>query len=85
MAYSNEMFYTSELRMQVEREETHALENWDGLPRKQFPLIFHSVVGKEEREGSSTSYFNINEATEVRRYCEKLVTKSNKVGELYLA
>jgi hypothetical protein len=45
---------------------------WDGLPNKQFPLIFHGIHGKDQREGNSPSWFNIDEATLVRQYIVKL-------------
>lgn len=79
MAFSNAMFYQGELRLNAPSEETHSLENSDILPQKKFPLIFHSVVGKADKQG--TSWFNINEASEVRKYCEKLIlNKTNKIG-----
>jgi len=36
-------------------------------------LIFHGVVGRDEREKSSPSFFNIEEATIVRKYCSSLI------------
>lgn len=40
---------------------------------KGFPLIFHGVNGKEEREESSPSWFNINEVDLVLNYVTKLL------------
>lgn len=33
----------------------------------RFPIIFHSIVGKDEREGSSPSWFNVDEVAVVRK------------------
>jgi len=35
-----------------------SLDQWEHLPKLGFPLIFHGVVGKEEQEAASPSYFN---------------------------
>ncbi|KAJ6608222.1 P-loop containing nucleoside triphosphate hydrolase protein [Mycena sp. CBHHK59/15] len=51
-----------------------SLENSNELPTKKFPLIFHGVIGKDDREGSSPSFFNIAEATLVKKYVAALVS-----------
>ena len=40
---------------------------------KGFPIIFHGVVGKDEQEARSPSWFNINEIDIVADYVEKLM------------
>jgi helicase MOV-10 len=30
------------------------------------PMLFHSIVGKDEREGNSPSWFNVQECKQVR-------------------
>jgi hypothetical protein len=40
---------------------THGLVGWDRLPNPAFPMVFHGVAGKDEREGNSPSWFNIME------------------------
>lgn len=52
---------------------TTNLCNWDGLPKKGFPLIFHGIEGKDEREGNSPSFFNTAEATTVIKYVRELL------------
>lgn len=34
----------------------------------RFPLLFHSIVGKDEREEQSPSWFNVQEAKLVLHY-----------------
>jgi helicase MOV-10 len=48
-------------------------ENSDELPKKKFPVVFHGIVGRDQQEASSPSFFNIDEATLVKKYCKSLV------------
>jgi helicase MOV-10 len=41
------------------------------LPSKNFPVVFHAVYRKGEREASS-SFFNIKEILQVKYYVQKL-------------
>ena len=45
---------------------------WEKLPAPQFPIIFHSIKGKDLRESNSPSYFNLEEAVIVRNRCDML-------------
>ncbi|RXW19457.1 hypothetical protein EST38_g6387 [Candolleomyces aberdarensis] len=86
LEFSNEQFYSSELRPCGNRALTHSLENIDELPKKRFPLLFHAIVGKDEREASSPSFFNVDEASQVKKYCkglldnQKLRLKAEHIG-----
>ncbi|KAJ2913799.1 hypothetical protein MD484_g6608, partial [Candolleomyces efflorescens] len=73
LEFSNEQFYNSELRPCGNRALTHSLENIDELPKKRFPLVFHAIVGKDERQASSPSFFNVDEASQVKKYCKALL------------
>ncbi|KAI9444108.1 P-loop containing nucleoside triphosphate hydrolase protein [Lactarius indigo] len=42
------------------------------LPKKGFPVVFHSIKGRELRTRQSPSYLNVLEASIVRDYCQKL-------------
>ena len=46
---------------------------WSLLPNKNFPLIFHQIYGREEREGFSPSYFNIAEVETIDKYLAELL------------
>ena len=39
----------------------NSLCKWDHLPKQGFPMMFHGVKGKDEREGNSPSFFNAQE------------------------
>ncbi|KAF7313870.1 RNA helicase [Mycena chlorophos] len=74
--FSNRQFYAGELVPCGNPALIQSLENSDELPRKKFPLIFHGIAGKDQREGFSPSFFNIDEATIVKKYVASLL--SNK-------
>ncbi|KAJ7154607.1 RNA helicase [Mycena filopes] len=71
--FSNQQFYDGELIPCGNVALIRSLENSDELPTKKFPLIFHGILGKDDREGSSPSFFNIGEATLVKKYVLALV------------
>jgi helicase MOV-10 len=73
LALPNKQFYDMELQACGNTELTSLACDWIGLPKKGFPLIFHGVKGKDQREGNSPSYFNIQEADVVMRYVEHLL------------
>lgn len=55
-----------------------SLENWEEVPTKGFPIIFHGVVGKDQQEKRSPSFFNPDEAILVSKYCLSLVNDRKK-------
>jgi superfamily I DNA and/or RNA helicase len=68
----NAMFYDNELVPMADIVRRTALCNWEGLPTKGFPLVFHGMEGKDEREGNSPSWFNISECLQVFEYIKQL-------------
>ncbi|KAK7047845.1 hypothetical protein VNI00_006173 [Paramarasmius palmivorus] len=86
LRFSNEQFYNRELQYFGDPAITHSLENATELPRKKFPLIFHGIVGKDQREESSPSFFNVDEATQVKKYCNNLfLDKKNSIKPEHIA
>lgn len=45
-----------------------------------FPLIFHGVMGKDEREANSPSFFNVSEIEVLIGYLKKLLQSHGKKG-----
>lgn len=43
-----------------------------------FPVIFHGVIGKDERESNSPSFFNTSEIDIILDYLKKLLTPAKK-------
>jgi helicase MOV-10 len=84
LQFSNAMFYNGELKPCGDPALTHSLQRSDALVSRNFPLVFHGIVGKDEREASSPSFFNIDEATLVKKYCQELIShKKPAVRELF--
>nr|XP_053649516.1 putative helicase mov-10-B.1 isoform X2 [Cherax quadricarinatus] len=73
----NEIFYESELKVCADKVLVTSLCSWEHLPKKNFPLIFHAVKGKDEREGNSPSFFNSLEVSTVIDYVKKLLDSRN--------
>ncbi|KAK7047868.1 hypothetical protein VNI00_006196 [Paramarasmius palmivorus] len=48
------------------------------LVSPKYPIVFHSVKGKDDREASSPSFFNIDEATIVRNMVKDLLEDRTK-------
>jgi len=66
------LFYDNELVASADVALRESLIGWEELPNKKFPIIFHGIIGKDEREGNSPSWFNALEASTVIQYILKL-------------
>ncbi|XP_072097342.1 RNA helicase Mov10l1 [Mobula birostris] len=69
----SKLFYHDELVMCANQSMANKFCNWEKLPKKGFPIIFHGLRGSDMREGSNPSWFNPKEAVQVLRYCCLLV------------
>ncbi|KAI3369856.1 hypothetical protein L3Q82_024666, partial [Scortum barcoo] len=76
----NELFYDNELQVFADQWEREAYCNWEHLPKKGFPVIFHGVMGKDEREANSPSFFNVSEIEVLINYLTKLIETQGKKG-----
>ncbi|KAJ3561909.1 hypothetical protein NP233_g9903 [Leucocoprinus birnbaumii] len=72
LKFPNERFYEDELVPRGPAREINSYLGWPHLPNKKFPIIFHATYGKDEREASSPSFFNIDEIMQVKLYVDKL-------------
>lgn len=52
----------------------------DLASRQGFPLIFHGVMGKDEREANSPSFFNVTEIQVLVNYLAMLFETQGKKG-----
>jgi helicase MOV-10 len=63
----------------------HSLERSDCVIKAGFPVVFHSIIGKDVREARSPSFFNVEEASLVKQYVDRLKTdKRLQLGEFFL-
>ena len=67
-----QLFYHGELEVCAPPTKTDILLEWEGLPTKGFPLVFHGVLGEDMQEGNSPSWFNPVEALQVVKYIQAL-------------
>jgi helicase MOV-10 len=72
----NKLFYDGDLEVAADPLSSHSLCNWEHLPTKGVPLIFHGIEGNDKREGNSPSWFNADEASVVAEYVRKLVVET---------
>eukprot|EP01117_Protostelium_nocturnum_P016450 TRINITY_DN6506_c0_g6_i1.p1 TRINITY_DN6506_c0_g6~~TRINITY_DN6506_c0_g6_i1.p1 ORF type:complete len:617 (+),score=142.37 TRINITY_DN6506_c0_g6_i1:3-1853(+) len=67
------LFYCSELVPCADPQVASELCKWEGLPNQDgFPFLFHGVVGKDQREANSPSWFNVSEIEQTRDYIKSL-------------
>ncbi|RXN09183.1 helicase mov-10 [Labeo rohita] len=76
----NELFYENELQVFANQMEREAFCHWEHLPKKGFPVLFHGVMGKDEREANSPSFFNVTEIEVIVSYLNKLAETQGKKG-----
>ncbi|KAI5628491.1 putative helicase mov-10-B.1, partial [Silurus asotus] len=76
----NELFYENELQVYANQMEREAFCQWEHLPKQGFPVIFHGVMGKDEREANSPSFFNVSEIEVLINYLKNLLLSQGKKG-----
>ncbi|KAI9318278.1 P-loop containing nucleoside triphosphate hydrolase protein, partial [Obelidium mucronatum] len=65
-------FYDGDLLCCATMDDRLSKLSW--LPNQnQFPIVFHGISGKDEREGSSPSWFNLEEVQTVIDYLKSLL------------
>ncbi|KAK7047869.1 hypothetical protein VNI00_006197 [Paramarasmius palmivorus] len=76
--YPNERFYAGDLEACGPPEVIDFYLNSKHLVSPKYPIVFHSVKGKDDREASSPSFFNIDEATIVKNMVKDLLEDRTK-------
>jgi len=76
----NEAFYNGDLIAAADITRSHRFVNWEHLPRRRFPILFHGCEGEDTREANSPSWFNPDEVQYVKMYVDLLVkdTRQNR-------
>ncbi|KAJ3035188.1 hypothetical protein HDV00_004257 [Rhizophlyctis rosea] len=78
----NRLFYSGDLVPLADVRMRESFCEWDALPKKGFPVVFHAVQGRDLREGDSPSWFNPDEAALVKRWLVQ-IRDSRKFGADY--
>lgn len=76
--FPNRQFYQGEIQPCRDEVITRSLKRMEDLPQRDFPLIFHGIVGKDQREGDNPSFFNAEKATLMKKYCTDLTSRGRK-------
>ncbi|KAG6873915.1 hypothetical protein C0995_009695 [Termitomyces sp. Mi166 len=72
LKFPNERFYNGELVQSGDAKVINSFLGSSYLPNKNFPIVFHGLRGKDDREASSPSFFNIDEVLQVKTYVQAL-------------
>ncbi|KAG8929264.1 hypothetical protein FRC01_004611 [Tulasnella sp. 417] len=80
LRFPNETFYNSELEVCGPCTVIDSFLASPVLAKKGFPVVFHGIAGRDEREAGSPSYFNIDEISLICRYVDEL--RSDRVRRL---
>ncbi|KAH9166488.1 RNA helicase [Lactarius sanguifluus] len=73
IAWPNRYLYEDKMRAHAIPVVARLLLQSNVLPKKEFPVVFHGIKGRELRAKHSPSYLNVHEASVVRDYCQKLI------------
>ena len=73
LRYPNQQFYDDELEVCGAPATINRFIGSPQLVSPRFPVVFHAISGTNEREASSPSYFNIDEASQVKAYVQALL------------
>ncbi|KAF5356561.1 hypothetical protein D9758_008259 [Tetrapyrgos nigripes] len=74
LKFPNEQFYRGDLQACGDPKVINYYVGSSHLvdKNKKFPIVFHAISGKDDREASSPSFFNIDEVTVVKDIIRKL-------------
>src|ERR1700761_8812306 len=73
LRFPDNYFYAGELQACGEPAVINSYLQSNILRTKGFPMIFHAISGRDEREASSPPFFNRGEATLVKQYIQDLL------------
>uniref|UniRef100_A0A1I8BTE6 RNA helicase n=1 Tax=Meloidogyne hapla TaxID=6305 RepID=A0A1I8BTE6_MELHA len=71
------LFYDNMLIVDDRQGNFYKLSDWEGLPTKGFPIIFHSSRGSQDEQGANKSHQNTFEANLVCKYVQRILTETN--------
>ncbi|KAK0204308.1 P-loop containing nucleoside triphosphate hydrolase protein [Desarmillaria ectypa] len=72
LKFPDERFYKGELQPCADPKVITSFIGSKHLEAKGFPVVFHAMAGKDAREASSPSFFNVDEVLDVKKTVEEL-------------
>lgn len=73
LQFPNVQFYEGKLRARADPEIVDSACQWRMLPKKNFPIILHSVLANCNQEKAGFSFYNMTEVKEVKAYVNQLL------------
>lgn len=73
LQFSNSRFYDSKLRAKGPKDVITAACDWDRLPRKNFPIIFHRITYPSMQMEDGFSFYNPGEIVAIECYVNLLL------------
>ncbi|KAL7534989.1 hypothetical protein ACHAXR_006195 [Thalassiosira sp. AJA248-18] len=74
----NKLFYEGDLIAEADITRSHRFVDWEHLPTRGFPVVFHGIEGEDMREANSPSWFNAEEAQIVKMYVDLLIKDTRR-------
>jgi len=75
LQFPSQLFYDGDLIASGDPVVVESFCGWEELPNPQVPIIFHGIIGEDQREGNSPSWFNPLEVMEVLSYVKKITSR----------
>jgi helicase MOV-10 len=72
LKFPNERFYNGDLQQCGDPRTINFFLESPLLASRNFPIVFHAIHGKDDREATSPSFFNIDEVSLVKDYVRML-------------
>ncbi|KAH8804322.1 RNA helicase [Flagelloscypha sp. PMI_526] len=72
LRFPNDQFYKGELERCADRRTTDLYIRSSHVAKPGFPVVFYAISGKDDREASSPSFFNVDEVTQVKACVQQL-------------
>ncbi|XP_053966431.1 putative helicase MOV-10 isoform X2 [Anastrepha ludens] len=69
----NKMYYDGQLKAEADPAVEQLCRDWSRSPNPDYPIIFHSIFGHEQRDNNSTSRYNPLEISVVMDYVRDLL------------
>ncbi|KAG8898805.1 hypothetical protein FRB99_007144, partial [Tulasnella sp. 403] len=72
LAFPNAAFYNQNLEPCGHSSVVNSFIGSSVLPKPSFPVVFHGVEGKDQRDEKSPSHYNLEEVSVVAKYVDRL-------------
>lgn len=85
LTVSSRLFYSNQLVPSAPRDIAQLFVGLAHLPNPDVPLVFHAVEGRQQRDGNSLSWFNLEEVEAVLKWVQNVLYDSQRNAPGYAA